>query len=240
MQCPSEACEASKRIVEIAKPGRGGHKGFRPAHIIALLDLLLKKGRVGRPKITKLLGIGESSAKTMLKKLENAGLIAGGPKGHYLTPFGKATIEDLLQILHFRLLEAPHPIFSEGVKRIFECTISCVDGPEDLVSVLSLRDYLVAEGCRLALIGSVRNGSVVLPGAPGEIEHALNALFQRDRVNRGVYISTPHYCWDSALSACIKIILIACDTTTSPPSETTVTPSLHLLFIDTQEEHDGD
>lgn len=101
----------------------------------------------------------------------------------------------------------------------FYCNINCVEGPGTLTDVYLFRDHIVMEGCRASVIGSVRDGELVLPGVPDEIVRAVSGLLPRT-VNRGVIIIAPARCQHKILTACINILSEECarhDTTRVTP-----------------------
>ena len=208
MPCPLEACEAFEKIAMIAESERGGHKGFGPGHVLTLLYFLAREGRIGRPRITRLLNIGESSAKTLLRALEESGFITRYPRGHALTEEGSRILSVIANVLTINILKLNLFLNSKG---FLECIISCREGPRDLVSAISLRDYLVMEGCRTVVIGRMEQGRIELPGVPESIVELVNSRSQHvSHVNRGVYIGAPLECRNAVLSACIRMILDEC------------------------------
>ncbi len=74
----------------------GAAPSFSEVHLIRTL-LLLKKSPLGRKKLVQLLGIGEGSARTILKKLKSEKLVSSSKQGHSLTQKGRKKINSYLK-----------------------------------------------------------------------------------------------------------------------------------------------
>lgn len=73
----------------------GAAPSFSQAHLVRAL-LMLSSGRVGRKNLVKILGVGEGSVRTIIKRLKGEGLIKSSKQGHELTQKGKETVENYL------------------------------------------------------------------------------------------------------------------------------------------------
>ncbi|MBU4265690.1 MAG: hypothetical protein L6243_07065 [Candidatus Altiarchaeales archaeon] len=73
----------------------GAAPSFSEAHLVRAL-LMLSSGRVGRKNLVKILGVGEGSVRTIIKRLKGEGLIKSSKQGHELTQKGKETVENYL------------------------------------------------------------------------------------------------------------------------------------------------
>ena len=201
MSCPAEACEAASLIEKISSPRRGGLKSYRPGHVVILLKLLRAQGPLGRPRLTRLLSLGEASIKTLLSELEKTGLVERSGRGHILTEKGEnilSAIEDTIS-----LEEVEVSIFDTRSLRL---VIACVDPPRNLTQVYLLRDYLVAAGCTRSVIGGYVEGEIRYPGVPEDIVELLKST----SVNRGVNIYAPLECQISLIDSAINLILRSC------------------------------
>jgi len=61
---------------------------FTSLHLIKALELMAE-GPIGRGKLAKMLGIGEGTVRTIIKRLKDSNLIEISRDGCYLTSFGK-------------------------------------------------------------------------------------------------------------------------------------------------------
>jgi len=73
----------------------GAAPSFSEAHLVRAL-LMLNSGRVGRKNLVRILGVGEGSVRTIIKRLKGDGLIKSSKQGHELTQKGKETVENYL------------------------------------------------------------------------------------------------------------------------------------------------
>ncbi len=175
---------------------------------------LLADRPAGRPTISRLLGLGERSVKTLLSHTEKAGLTVTTPHGAVLAPRGRTVLDDIVGFMYWG---RGHGVLCEG--DCFYCNIECVEGPNTLTEVYIFRDHVVMEGCRASIIGGMRDGELVLPGVPDEIVRAVSGMLPRN-VNRGVIILAPAYCQYEILTACISLLYRECashDTTRVTP-----------------------
>ena len=74
-------------------PGRTPY--FIEAHLVKALMTIDAEGPVGRVKLAKTLGLGEGTIRTLIKHLENEGLIKTSKAGIVLTSSGKKLTANL-------------------------------------------------------------------------------------------------------------------------------------------------
>jgi len=156
--------EVARVLVGVSRGFRGGSPGFTPFHVFMALTLLSREplGRVG---LASRLGIGESSARTLIGRLEELGFVRRTRAGVELTEAGLRFLEALgsaIAIYSVNLEELGWSSASLVVVRGF-------NPPVDLVGVYRVRDYIVAEGCTEAIVGGYTGGALVYPGMPEEI-----------------------------------------------------------------------
>ncbi len=204
MSCPEEACRAASKLAEISEPQKGGLKAYTPYHAYKTLELLEEHGSLGRPRLVKLLSLGEASVKTLLTKLEEHNLIERTTRGHTLTEKGKKIRLILSETLLVRELNIPG-LFEES-KKIIHLAIPCVPSPRTLTDVYRIRDHLVVSQCTVSLIGGIVDGRILFPGAPEDVVRLVEPFI----VNRGVNIYVPEQCKDFIITAGIRILLDHC------------------------------
>ncbi|MCE4628336.1 MAG: hypothetical protein F7C34_04220 [Desulfurococcales archaeon] len=197
------ACEAARLLASLPSPRRGGHKGFTPAHALMALDLLER--RAGRPSIARTLGLGEASAKTLLRSLEEAGLAARSSRGRTLTPGGRRVLEELRAAI--RTGEArPSPFPGEPASYVI---VRWVRPPETLIDVYTYRDYAVLSGCRTVMVGAVVRGATTFPGTPEDAAPSIEAPEEWS----GAVLVGPARCERELVDAALLILASSCGST---------------------------
>jgi predicted transcriptional regulator len=81
--------EAARKIA----PGRAPY--FLEAHLVKALLMIEAEGPMGRIKLSKTIGLGEGTVRTLTRHLENKGLIVTSREGITLTTAGKKLTSDL-------------------------------------------------------------------------------------------------------------------------------------------------
>lgn len=89
----SKPLDILAKVTSKLAPGRTPY--FVEAHLVKALKLIDAEGPVGRVKLAKNLALGEGTIRTLLKHLENQGLIETSKAGIILTQSGKRLASDL-------------------------------------------------------------------------------------------------------------------------------------------------
>jgi len=79
--------EVPRRLVKGRAPGP--NPSFSVLHLIKALELMAKKGPIGRGKLSEELTIGEGATRTLIKRLKDAELVVATKPGCSLTKKGK-------------------------------------------------------------------------------------------------------------------------------------------------------
>ncbi len=198
MSSQQQACQAVRAVLEAARPARGGAVGFTAYHAYRALEAIARNQPVGRPTLTRILGLGEAPVKTLLQRLCNQGLVEKTPRGHRLTREGWGT----LRALGEAVVMGDPPETPLGPSKYL--ATSLLDPPRSLVDVYRVRDYLVMENCRKALIGGVEDGSVFFPGTPGEVVAHLTEW--SPSIERGLLLIVPEECTARAYTGLLRLI----------------------------------
>ncbi len=181
-----DTCGALNTLVDVAKPMRGGDVGYTIFHAYRLLAEICDKP-LGRPKISRLLGLGESSVKTLLRRLREAGLVMETSRGHKATNRGCTLASILSDTIRVKLVEHGNIEFEDenGWGRAAIIAAKPLEPPRDLVSVYRVRDKLVMEVCGGAIIGGVNRGVYTFPGVPANIASQLASLAEKAGLGTG-------------------------------------------------------
>ncbi|MDD2777482.1 MAG: hypothetical protein PHY36_03480 [Methanocellales archaeon] len=78
----------------LSTPKRGASPNYSDFHVI-MAFFNIGKNPLGRKTLGELLGIGEGTARTMIEKLQDIGLVKASPTGCYLTKKGNKRLEEL-------------------------------------------------------------------------------------------------------------------------------------------------
>ena len=182
----------------------GAEPSFNEVHLLRTL-YTLESDAVGRKKLVKILGLGEGSVRTIIKKLTAEGLIASSKKGHSLTIKGKKAVAEKLKII-----SRPCKFDTGGLVVGPQSLVIVTNGASSACNAVHLRDTALKAGADGAIIFSY-DGSIKLPGLelddyPRTIER-LNSLNLRhgDAIIIG-FASTLQKAEDGAVSAALKMI----------------------------------
>ncbi len=194
-------CGPLETLRELARASRGGSPAYTMYHIYRALELIREHPR-GRPLLARSLGLGEASARTLLRRLRSWGLVDSGYRGNRLTEAGVRVLEAVrssLEVLDLDELVWP------GSAGIYT---PLVNPPVDIVSVYRVRDHLVMHGCREALIGGYTIRAPAFPGVPEDLASTLaRALPSR---GPGLLVIVHTGCLPQAFDAVVEVILSQC------------------------------
>lgn len=194
--------EIARVIVDVCAKSRGGSPGFTPFHVVKALKLLSREP-LGRISLSSKLGIGETSARTLIERLESHGLIRKSRAGVQLSESGLKMLE---------LLESNIKVYDINLSELGWSNASLVavvgvKPPKDLVEVYRIRDYMVAEGCREAIIGGYLEGAPVYPGMPDEIQRIVVSKVPKEAMGEKLlHIIIPSGRLEEAFSGLIRMI----------------------------------
>ncbi len=193
--------DAARVLVRVASPVRGGSPGYSVFHVVRALEIL-SRGPVGRVQLALELGVGEASSRTMLERLEGEGLVGKGRWGAFVTDRGLEVLRAFRDSFRIYRVNVEGLGWGEASLIVFKA----MKPPRDLVEVYSIRDYIVAEGCRESIIGGVVGGSTIYPGMPRELKQLLDKSIPGEALEEGVtHIIVKAGNEDRAISALIKL-----------------------------------
>ncbi len=203
----------------VTEPRRGVRPAFTPYEVLKAIALIHGSVRgMGRPTLMKLLGLGEASTRTLLRRLTELGLIASRGYGYVVTELGKSVAE-----LVSDYISTAENMPAEEV--CSDCVVSGVIVRDPLskeirsMPVLAIRDAAVREGAKGALvIVSDESGLYLpLPGSergdvPGTLRHALHQYMKEGDMailsicERGSISS----CMRTAFNAVLRLLTERC------------------------------
>ncbi len=167
----------------------GVRPSFRECHVFKTLAYLLEAGTAGRPSIIKVLGLGEASVKTLLRRLRESGLaVTHRPEGTSLTDLGEAIAKALKQ-----RLQIITPLNPEGLCGDCNAAAVIVKGGEESVKAyggsVKVRDLIIREGGLGALILFYRGNELTLPTTEGLVRfrgyRIRDELLEKSSLNEG-------------------------------------------------------
>ncbi len=182
------------KLYKIVSYALAPRKGVKPvineAHIVKTLILLYTNGPLGRQALSRILGVGESSIRTLIRRLKELGLVnVSKAGGAYLTSTGEIVIKRFL-----KKIVPPRVVNTAGLSylKLSEnaCAIVLRSSCREKLDVLRIRDSLIRCGAEAALIICVRKGRLVLlsPKGNGIDETVIKELNElKNKLNVELY-----------------------------------------------------
>lgn len=153
--------EVSNIVVRKASIQQKFHEG----HAIALLIYLLKEEVVGRKKLSQKLSIGETSVRSLIKRLVKANFVkVDRVAGAVLTDKGRELAKKLSELIQVRVLGSDYLGF--GWNNVVVVILS--DTPPETTNVIVIRDKAIALNANAVLVSILNKGEILVPGIPRE------------------------------------------------------------------------
>ncbi len=208
--------DEAKIISDVCRARRGIRPAFTPSHVFLALKELLK-GPIGRATLSKRLGLGEASTRTLISRLRELGLVeVDKVAGVILTNKGINLISKLISIVK--------TLGSINTSSICESTYSeaaIIRGGAkyvEKIGILDVRDLLVKYGAKGGIILYYRDKRFFMP-TPSGLElftdrSIVDQLLSRAEVLDGDAIiialcSSSKGCLNSLINAIIAMLGIA-------------------------------
>jgi len=150
-------------------PGKAPY--FIEAHIVKALMIISRKP-IGRVSLAKALGLGEGSIRTLIKHLENAGLIETSREGIFLTGSG----QDLVFTVKSRIseiIEIPKSALTVGA---FNIALLVRDAANAVKAGLEQRDAAIKVGAQGATTLTFSHGRLFMPSTNEDVFRKLPRL----------------------------------------------------------------
>jgi predicted transcriptional regulator len=144
----------------------GPRPSFTVLDVIRLLKILAVSGKIGRGKMSKNLGMGEGSTRTMLKRLVDANLVAKSRNGCSLTPKGKRLWDNIQSVIP-RIVEIGE---NELTQAPFNVAVLVRGYVVKVESGLEQRDAAVRAGAKGAVTMVFKNNRLIIPSVSMDSE----------------------------------------------------------------------
>lgn len=139
--------------------------------------LLKRSGPMGRKNISKLLNLSEASARTLLKRLNKAGIVSIDlVAGAYLTNYGEELANEISNLLQVHLAPQIYG-WSNALLIALRVPLSIELG------VLEIRDLAISSGARACLVATVSGDSLIVPG----IEPSANEYMEFTNLVKSIF-----------------------------------------------------
>lgn len=151
------------RLLErlVSRYGPGKLLSFNTAHVLKTLQLLQQNTYVSRARLSRDLGLGEGSIKTLVKHLKTGGIISTTRAGCYLTGKGKKLSANLLSLIPN---EVYIPMNSITVGN-YNHAVLLRGYASAVASGIEQRDAVIRFGGQGATTLLFRDGRFIMPGA---------------------------------------------------------------------------
>jgi len=146
-----------ERAARKIAPGRAPH--FIEPHLVKALKSIDAEGPVGRAKLSRTLGLGEGTIRTLIKHLENERLIETSRPGITLTKQGKK----LASNLQLRISEAADFPKSSLTVGSFNMVILVKNAADAIKGGLEQRDAAIKVGAQGATTLIFKRGKLSMP-----------------------------------------------------------------------------
>lgn len=176
-------------VKRATEPRRGVAPRYRPYHVIKLLRLLYHREPLGRHALSRELGLGEASTRTLLRRLRELGVVeVDRVGGAILTELGRKAIREFMEFVPAiarvtQVLERLK-LDREAVAALVSSTLLGDAKP------VVIRDYIVKRGASAALIVRVDEDAAKIP--PDDVGEEtfpeLKRLREELDAKKGLYI----------------------------------------------------
>ena len=155
----------NKLFFDISSSRRGVKPSFEPAHVLKALMLLYENEPIGRTKLSKLLGIGVTSTRTLIRRLKDYKLILiDDVGGCILTEKGREIISMINEVV--AKVENVSTIIEDDLKLAQSSYASVIRNGVDIINkigIVNVRDKVIYYGAKAALIIFADEEHVYIP-----------------------------------------------------------------------------
>lgn len=162
-----------ERVMQKIAPGPA--PSFNEAHVIKALEIIGNYGSVGRIRLSKKLGLGEGTTRTLLKHLKNEEIIKGSRKGISLSDRGKDLFSDLRDRLS-KGIAVPKSRLTIG---LFNVAVLVRDSAQAVKSGMEQRDVAIKSGASGATTLVFSNNKLSMPTREQDISISMPSLYKQ-------------------------------------------------------------
>ncbi len=165
--------EIIDRVTRKIAPGPA--PSFNEAHVVKALELIGDRRSVGRIRLSKELGLGEGTTRTLLKHMKNEGIIHSSRSGIAFSETGKKLFSDLRNKLS-KGVDVPSSPLTVGR---FNIGILVRDSAKAVGSGMEQRDIAIKSGASGATTLVFSSNKLFLPTGEENISESMPELHDK-------------------------------------------------------------
>jgi predicted transcriptional regulator len=162
--------EVIERVTRKIAPGPV--PSFNEAHVVKALEIISKYGIVGRIRLSKELGLGEGTTRTLLKHLKNEGITQSSRSGISFSEEGKKLFSDLRSKLS-EGVDVPSSPLTVGS---FNIAILVRDSAQAIGSGMEQRDIAIKSGASGATTLVFSGNKLFMPTREQNVSESMPSL----------------------------------------------------------------
>jgi len=162
--------EVIERVTRKIAPGPA--PSFNEAHVVKALEIIGKSGTVGRIRLSKEVGLGEGTTRTLLKHLKNEGITQSSRSGISFSETGKKLFSDLRSKVS-EGVEVPSSPLTVGS---FNIAVLVRDSAQAVRSGMEQRDTAIKSGASGATTLVFSGNKLSLPACVNDISESTSSL----------------------------------------------------------------
>jgi predicted transcriptional regulator len=150
----------------------GPAPSFNEAHVVKAIELICERGSVGRIRLSRELGLGEGTTRTLLKHLKNEAILKSSRVGISLSEEGKKLFSNLRSKIS-ACSEVPNSPLTVG-----SCNIAVLirNAAKAVGSGMEQRDIAIQSGATGATTLIFSNNKLLLPTGEKNISESMSEL----------------------------------------------------------------
>ena len=165
--------EIIERVTRKIAPGPA--PSFNEAHVVKALELIAEYGNVGRIRLSKELGLGEGTTRTLLKHLKNEGITQSSRSGRSFSEDGKK----LFSGLRSKLSEGVEVASSPLTVGPFNIAVLVRDSAKAVGSGMEQRDMAIKSGASGATTLIFSSNKLSLPTGEENLSESMPKLHKK-------------------------------------------------------------
>ena len=162
--------EVIERVTRKIAPGPA--PSFNEAHVVKALEIIGKSGSVGRIRLSKEVGLGEGTTRTLLKHLKNEGITQSSRSGISFSETGKKLFSDLRSKVSEGVDVASSPLTVGS----FNIAVLVRDSAQAVGSGMEQRDTAIKSGASGATTLVFSGNKLSLPACVNDISESTSSL----------------------------------------------------------------